>query len=52
MGVDTMVFLNINGEDVCARSAPSAAGEVGRAMHFTIDMDHMHLIDPRTDQVI
>ena len=52
MGVDTMVFLTVNGAEICARSAPSAAGEVGKSMNFTIDMDHMHLIDPQSNKVI
>ncbi|MCP5155550.1 MAG: sn-glycerol-3-phosphate ABC transporter ATP-binding protein UgpC [Ectothiorhodospiraceae bacterium] len=52
MGMDTMVFFGLNGVDVCARSHPRAAGEVGRPMGFTIDMHQMHLIDPRTDLVL
>jgi len=52
MGVDTMVFLSIKGQEVCARAAPAAAGDVGRPMGFTIDMNHMHLIDPETGRVV
>ncbi|MDH4246726.1 MAG: sn-glycerol-3-phosphate ABC transporter ATP-binding protein UgpC [Deltaproteobacteria bacterium] len=52
MGVDTMVFININGQDVCARSAPSATKEVGQSMSFTAQMQNMHLIDPATDKVV
>jgi multiple sugar transport system ATP-binding protein len=51
-GMDTMVFMKLNGVDACARSVPRAAGEVGRPMGFTINMDHMHLIDPGTDRVV
>jgi multiple sugar transport system ATP-binding protein len=52
MGVDTMVFLEINGEEICARAAPHSVRPVGQRMEFTIDMSHMHLIDPRTDMVV
>jgi multiple sugar transport system ATP-binding protein len=52
MGMDTMVFVNLNGEDVCARAAPQAVTGVGQDMAFSIDMSRMHLIDPRTDKVV
>ncbi|HKI97436.1 MAG TPA: sn-glycerol-3-phosphate ABC transporter ATP-binding protein UgpC [bacterium] len=52
MGMDTMVFTIINGEDVCARSTPNAVAPVGQNMDFSIDMSRMHLIDPRTDKVV
>ena len=52
MGIDTMVFMNIEGEDVCARSAPKAVSGPGQDMMFTIDMQNMHLIDPATDRVL
>ena len=52
MGIDTMVFINIEGLEVCARSAPKAVSDVGQNMAFTIDMNNMHLIDPGSDKVI
>jgi multiple sugar transport system ATP-binding protein len=52
MGIDTMVFLSLNGKEICARSEPKAARDVGQTMDFTIDMSHMHLLDPETDQVV
>jgi len=52
MGVDTMVYIEVGGVEVCARSAPTAVCPVGSTMGFTIDMSHMHLIDPATDVVI
>ena len=51
-GMDTMVFMKLNEVDVCARSVPRAAGKVGKSMGFTINMDHMHLVDPGTDRVV
>jgi multiple sugar transport system ATP-binding protein len=52
MGVDTMVFLEINGEEICARAAPHSVRPVGEPMQFTIDMTNMHLIDLRTEKVV
>ena len=52
MGMDTMVFLPLGGEEICARSAPEAVGSVGESMGFTIDLAHMHLLDPDTQKVI
>ena len=52
MGVDTMVFLEFNGEEICARAAPHSVRPVGESMEFTVDMSKMHLIDPITDKVI
>ena len=52
MGVDTMVFLEINGEEICARAAPHSVRPVGQLMEFTVDMSKMHLIDPKTDKVV
>jgi len=52
MGVDTMVFVEIDGTEVTARAAPRSVSPVGTEMAFTIDMNNMHLIDPETDRVI
>ena len=52
MGVDTMVFVEIDGTEVTARAAPRSVSPVGAEMAFTVDMNNMHLIDPETDRVI
>jgi multiple sugar transport system ATP-binding protein len=52
MGTETMVHLEIAGVDVCARCSPDIATAPGEPMAFMAQMDHMHLIDPKTDQVI
>lgn len=51
-GVDTMVFLEVGGEEISARATPHSVKTVGEMMEFTIDMSKMHLIDPSTDLVI
>jgi multiple sugar transport system ATP-binding protein len=52
MGMDTMVFIELGGTEVAARSAPKAVSDVGETMAFTIDMNNMHLIDPVAEKVV
>jgi multiple sugar transport system ATP-binding protein len=52
MGVDTMVFINVQGIDVCGRCQPKSAKKVGETMTFSADMSHMHLLDPQSDRVL
>jgi multiple sugar transport system ATP-binding protein len=52
MGMETMLFFAVNGEDICARVSPDAGAAPGRPMKLLAHMDHMHLIDPATQAVI
>ena len=52
MGMETMVYFVVDGVEVCGRVNPTAAGNAGESMQLVADMNHMHLIDPVTDQVI
>jgi multiple sugar transport system ATP-binding protein len=52
MGMETMVYFIVEGVEVCGRVNPNAAGKAGEMMPLVADLNHMHLIDPRTDQVI
>jgi multiple sugar transport system ATP-binding protein len=52
MGMETMVYFVVDGTEVCGRVNPTAAGNAGERMPLVADMNHMHLIDPRTDQVL
>jgi multiple sugar transport system ATP-binding protein len=52
MGTETMVHLEIAGADVCARCSPDISAAPGTPMSFMAQMDHMHLIDPATEEVI
>jgi multiple sugar transport system ATP-binding protein len=52
MGMETMVYFTVDGVEVCGRVNPDAAGNAGERMPLVADLNHMHLIDPRTDQVI
>jgi multiple sugar transport system ATP-binding protein len=52
MGMETMVFFRLNGTEVCGRVDPASAQGPGEAMRLCANVDHMHLIDPRTDAVL
>jgi multiple sugar transport system ATP-binding protein len=52
MGMETMVYFVVDGIEVCGRVNPTAAGNAGEKMPIVADLNHMHLIDPRTDLVL
>ncbi len=52
MGMETMVYFRLNGTEVCGRVDPASAQSSGEAMRLCANLDHMHLIDPRTDAVL
>ena len=52
MGIDTMVYFSIAGNEVCARCTPAAARGVNETMDFMVDMSRMHLIDPQSNKVL
>jgi multiple sugar transport system ATP-binding protein len=52
MGMETMVFFKIDGTEVCGRVEPAAAKNSGETMQLRANLDHMHLIDAATNQVL
>jgi multiple sugar transport system ATP-binding protein len=52
MGMETMVFFAVNGTEICARVDPASAPASGEPMRLYANLDHMHLIDPRSDLVL
>ena len=52
MGMDTLVFFRINGNDVCARVDPAAGVQPDRALKMLADLSHMHLIDDESGLVL
>jgi multiple sugar transport system ATP-binding protein len=52
MGMETMVYFIVNGVEICGRVNPAAAGNAGETMPLVADLNHMHLIDPKTDLVL
>src|SRR5690242_17634834 len=52
LGMETMVFFAVNGQEICARVDPAAAKGPGEQMRLAANVEHMHLIDPGTDAVL
>ena len=52
MGMETIIYFTIGGQEVCARVDPARAAGPGESMRLCADMDHMHLIDPTTGLVL
>jgi multiple sugar transport system ATP-binding protein len=52
MGMETIVFFNVNGTEICGRVDPASAPAPGAPMRLHANLDHMHLIDPANELVI
>jgi multiple sugar transport system ATP-binding protein len=52
MGMETMVYFTIDGQEVCGRVEPGSAAGPGEQMRLSANMDHMHLIDPQSGAVL
>ena len=52
MGMETMVFFRIDGQEVCGRVDPLSAAGPGQPMRLFANMDQMHLIDPQSGTVL
>jgi multiple sugar transport system ATP-binding protein len=52
LGMETMVFFTVNGQEICARVDPAAAKGPGEQMRLAANVEHMHLFDPATDAVL
>ena len=52
MGMETMVFFTVDGTEICGRVEPTRAGNAGTTMRLHANMDHLHLIDPASGNVV
>jgi multiple sugar transport system ATP-binding protein len=52
MGMETMVFFTVKSTEICGRVEPSSAKGPGEPMRLYANLNHMHLIDPASDQVL
>jgi multiple sugar transport system ATP-binding protein len=52
MGMETMVYFTIDGQEICGRVDPGSAAGPGESMRLYADMDRMHLIDPQTGAML
>jgi multiple sugar transport system ATP-binding protein len=52
MGMETMVYFAVDGQEICGRVDPGSAVGPGEPMRLYADMDRMHLIDPQSGLVL
>jgi multiple sugar transport system ATP-binding protein len=52
MGMETMVYFTIDGQEICGRVDPGSALGPGETMRLHANMDQMHLIDPQSGAVL
>jgi multiple sugar transport system ATP-binding protein len=52
MGMETMVFFTVDGQEICGRVEPGSAAEPSETMRLYANMEQMHLIDPQTGLVL
>jgi multiple sugar transport system ATP-binding protein len=52
MGMETMVYFVVDGQEICGRVDPLSATGPGESMRLYANMNHMHLIDPQTGIVL
>src|SRR3546814_13590992 len=50
LGMETMVYVQVDGADVCGRVKPTAGAEAGPPMQLRADLNTMHLIDVKERQ--
>ncbi|WP_338608623.1 sn-glycerol-3-phosphate ABC transporter ATP-binding protein UgpC [Pelagibacterium nitratireducens] len=52
LGMDTLVHFRLNGADAVSRLLPMPGLKAGAPLKLAIDMDKVHLLDPKTDLVL
>ena len=52
MGMETMVFFQLGGTEVCGRVNPNAGAQSGKRMKLVADLGNMHLIDDASGKVL
>jgi multiple sugar transport system ATP-binding protein len=51
MGMETMIYFTVDGQEICGRVDPASAAGPGETMRLHANMEHMHLIDPQSGLV-
>jgi multiple sugar transport system ATP-binding protein len=52
MGNETLVFLRINGSEVCAAVAPDCGAQPGVPLKLVADLRHLHVIEGESGRVL
>ena len=52
MGMETLVHFWVDDVPVCGRVDPAASATAGETMPLSVDLNHMHLMDPESGRVV
>jgi multiple sugar transport system ATP-binding protein len=52
MGMETLVYFIVAGEEVCGRVNPNSGATAGKGMKLRADLSNMHLIEDGTGKVL
>jgi multiple sugar transport system ATP-binding protein len=52
MGMETLVYFTIDGNQVCGRVNPNAGAQDGAPMRLAVDLNNMHLLDGASGAVL
>ena len=52
MGMETLIYFNLNGAQVCGRVNPNAGARDGAPLRLAVDLNNMHLLNEVTGVVI
>jgi multiple sugar transport system ATP-binding protein len=52
MGMETLIYFLIEGEEICGRVNPNAGARDGAPLRLAVDLNNMHLLDEATGVVL
>jgi multiple sugar transport system ATP-binding protein len=52
MGMETLIYFLVQGEEICGRVNPNAGARAGAPLRLAVDLNNMHLLNEVTGVVI
>jgi len=52
MGMETLIYLELEGVEICGRVNPNAGAHDGKPLRLAVDLNNMHLLNEVTGAVI
>jgi multiple sugar transport system ATP-binding protein len=52
MGMEIVVHFRVNGTALCGRVDPAITAIAGNTLPMSVDLNHMHLIEPESGRVV
>ena len=52
MGMETLVYFTLEGNQVCGRVSPGAGARDGAPLRLAVDLNNMHLLNEGTGAVL